>query len=547
MRSELDPLIARLGIADEAVAPYGRDVAKLDPERIGGEERGRIVLVSAMTPTPAGEGKTTTAIGLVDGLSRIGVRALGALREPSLGPLFGRKGGAIGGGRARLVPSDRINLHFTGDMHAVTSAHNLLSAMLDNHLFFSLEPAIDLRSVSWGRALDMNDRALRKVEVGGATKKGPLRADRFDITAASEVMAILCMSGDVDDLRARLARIVIGRTASGTPVTARDIGASGALAALLLDALQPNLVRTLEGNPVLVHGGPFGNIAQGTSSIRQTRLGRRLADVVVTEAGFAFDLGGFKFLDLKCRTAGFRPAAVVLVATIRALRHHGGADFAAGPDAAAVERGLENVFAHLDSMQRLGLAPPIVSLNRFPDDGADELALVRGALARRGVDAVEGRYFADGGAGGEDLARAVAARLAREPRDSPDLNLPYSADEPIAAKVEKIARVVLGARGIELSERARRELAEIESLGLGPLPICLAKTHLSISDDPDVRGRPAPFQLRVTGFRASAGAGFAVALCGPILTMPGLPEQPAAWGIDVARGPDGRWAIEGLR
>jgi formate--tetrahydrofolate ligase len=547
MKTELDELIARLGLPEEAVIPCGRDVAKVDPDRVEGRERGRVVLVSAMTPTPAGEGKTTTVIGLVDGLNRAGVNAVGALREPSLGPLFGSKGGAIGGGRAKLVPGDRINLHFTGDIHAVTSAHNLLSAMLDNHVFHDLVPAIEPASILWGRALDMNDRALRKVEVGGATQKGPLRTDRFDITAASEVMAILCMSSDVEDLRARLARIVVARAPDGSAVTARDLGASGALAVLLLDAMRPNLVRTLEDNPVFVHGGPFGNIAQGTSSVRQTKLARRVADAVVTEAGFAFDLGGFKFLDLKCRAAGLRPAAVVLVVTVRALRHHGGADFSSGSDVGAVKRGLENVFAHLETMQRLGLAPPIVSLNRFPDDGAEELALVRSALEKRGAHAVEGAYFAEGGRGGEALARAVAAQLEREPRDSPDLTLPYALEESIPAKLEKVARVVLGAKGIELTARARKELEAIDGMGLGGLPICLAKTHLSISDDPEVLGRPGPFTLRVTGFRPSAGAGFVVALCGPILTMPGLPEAPAACGMDVVRDADGSYAIEGLR
>ena len=547
MLSDLDPLIDRLGLPEQAVAPYGRDMAKVDPERVPGDERGRIVLVTAMTPTPPGEGKTTTAIGLVDGLCRIGARAVGALRQPSLGPLFGRKGGAVGGGRARLVPADRINLHCTGDIHAVTSAHNLLSAMLDNHLFFDHSPAIDPASIVWGRALDMNDRALRRIQVGGATKKGPLRGDRVDISAASEVMAILCLSRDLEDLRARLARIVVGRAASGSAVTAADLKAGGALAALLLDAMRPNLVRTLEGNPVFVHGGPFGNIAQGTSSVRQTRLARRVADVVVTEAGFAFDLGGFKFLDLKCRSAGFRPAAVVLVATIRALRHHGGAEFAKGPDAAAVARGLENVFAHLEAMQRLGLPPPTVSLNRFPDDSAEELSIVRGELARRGVEAVDGGYFADGGRGGEALARAVVARLEREPQDSPDLTLPYALEDPIPTKLEKVARVVLGAKGIELAARAVQDLDALERMGLSRLPICLAKTHLSISDDARALGRPAPFTLRITGLRPSAGAGFVVALCGPILTMPALPENPAAWGIDVVRNARGEYEIEGLR
>lgn len=544
----LDDIARRLELPDAAIDPRGRQVVKVDPTLVESDRQGRVVLVTAMTPTPAGEGKTTTSIGLVDALNRRGVMAVGALREPSLGPLFGLKGGAIGGGLSRVVPSDQINMHFTGDIHAVTSAHNLLSALLDNHLFVGGEPRLDPTRVTWGRALDMNDRALRRCEVGHATKRGPVRTERFDITAASEVMAVLCMSRDMEDLRARLDRIVVGTTAEGAAVTAADLGAGGAMAAILLDAARPNLVRTLEDHPVFVHGGPFANIAQGTSTLMQTQLGRRVADVVVTEAGFAFDLGGFKFLDIKSRAGGFRPAAVVLVATVRALRHHGGADHTAGPDVAAVHAGLDNVGAHLDAMKRLGLAAPLVAINRFPDDAPEEVAAIKAFCEQHGALAVEGEHFARGGEGALGLADALMERLAAEHDDSPRYKAPYSLDDAVPDKLRAAARVVLGADDVELSEQAQHDLAMIESLGLGKgAPICLAKTHLSISDDRSVQGRPAPFCLKVTGLRPAAGAGFVVALCGPILTMPGLPAQPAAAGVDVARDGAGSWEITGLR
>ena len=502
-----------------------------------------------MTPTPAGEGKTTTTIGLIDGLRRRGVQAIGALREPSLGPLFGLKGGAVGGGKSRLVPDDAINMHFTGDIHAVTSAHNLLAAVVDNHLFFNHAPK--LKNVTWGRVLYMNDRHLRQVEVGFASKRKDGSEthyrSRFDITAASEVMAILCLSSSVEDLRARLDRITVGVDEHDKPVTAKDVGASGAMAASLLDAVRPNLVRTLEGTPVLVHGGPFANVAQGTSTLIQTQLAQRLADVVVTEAGFAFDLGGFKFLDIKCRAGHLLPAAVVLVTTVRALRFHGGnADYGV-VDVDAVARGLENIAAHRESMARLGLPPPILSINRFPDDDARELALIHKRAAELGVVAVEGTYFADGGEGAVKLADAVMAALHREHADSPNYTSPYDDVDPLPVKIEKVARVVLGASGAVLTDKARDDLALIESMGAAHLPLCLAKTHLSISDDAKVKGRPAPFELKVTGLRAATGAGFIVVLCGPILTMPGLPERPAAAHIDIERGPDGRFRVRGLK
>jgi formate--tetrahydrofolate ligase len=532
-----------LGISDDAVELRGRGVAKIDPELVLGTEKGRVVLVTAMTPTPAGEGKTTTTIGLVDGLRQRGVKAVGALREPSLGPLFGLKGGAVGGGKARVTPDDAINLHFTGDLHAVTSAHNLLAAVAENHAVCGHEPK--LAKITWGRVLDMNDRGLRTVEVG-ASNKAPYKS-RFDITAASEVMAVLCLSRDFDDLRARLDRIVVGAGPAGEVVTARDVKAAGAMAAILLDACRPNLVQTLEGNPVFIHGGPFANVAQGTSTLIQTQLARRVADVVVTEAGFAFDLGGFKFLDLKCRAGGFKPAAVVLVGTVRALRFHGGKKDYGSVDVDAVKRGLDNVVAHAESMARLGLPPPLFSLNRFPDDDPAEIAAVAERLAPLGVTVVQGRYFADGGAGALDLADAVMARLSRDVVDSPDHRLPYALEDAIVDKVGAVARVVLGASGVQLTPAAEADLALVESLGGRGLPVCLAKTHLSISDDAKVQGRPGPFTLTVTGLLLSAGAGFVVALCGSIVTMPGLPKEPQAWHIDVVRGEDGKRKIVGIK
>ncbi|MCA9541140.1 MAG: formate--tetrahydrofolate ligase, partial [Myxococcales bacterium] len=474
--TEVDGICEALEIPGAAIEPRGRQVVKIEPAAVPFDRKGRVVLVTALTPTPAGEGKTTTAVGLVDGLSRIGVRAIGALREPSLGPLMGLKGGAIGGGAARLVPAEQINLHFTGDLHAVTSAHNLLSAMLDNHLHFGGSPSLEPAAITWGRVLDMNDRALRRITLRGSKKA--VREDRFDITAASEVMAVLCMASDPADLVARLGRIVVGLDVEGRPVTARDLGADGAMAALLVDAMRPNLVRTLEDNPVLVHGGPFANIAQGTSTLIGTRLARRLADVVITEAGFAFDLGGFKFLDLKCRAGGFLPADIVLVVTVRALRHHGGVDHAAGPDAAAVERGLENVAAHLDAIERLGLPAPLLAVNLFGDEADDELKVVTRFADARGTQAVPCDGFARGGAGAEALAAALMGRLEGRPAES-TWRAAYDLKASLPVKIEGVARTVFGATGVELTERAQADLALIERMNLGDLPVCLAKTHLS--------------------------------------------------------------------
>ncbi|MCP4502109.1 MAG: formate--tetrahydrofolate ligase [Deltaproteobacteria bacterium] len=545
-QTEVDPLIEKLKLNDDAIDPRGRQVVKIDPDLVEGDENGKIVLVTAMTPTPAGEGKTTTTIGLIDGLSRIGVKAIGALREPSLGPLFGMKGGAIGGGKSRVIPSEQINMHFTGDLHAVTSAHNLLSALVDNHLYFENEPKLDPTSITWGRVLDMNDRALRKVEVGSATKRGPIRMDRFDITAASEVMAILCLAKDFADLEARLDAIVVGQSPDGHAITAKDIGASSAMAAILLDATRPNLVRTLEDNPVLVHGGPFANLAQGTSSLMQTRLARKLADVVVTEAGFAFDLGGFKFLDIKGRAGEFIPDDVVLVVTVRALRHHGGVDFNEGPNVDAVKSGLNNISAHLEAMERLGLKAPLIAINQREDDADDEVEAICDFAKKHGTEAVRGRYFAEGGAGAEDLSKALMARLETSDGNK-GYKSPYDDDDTLVLKIEKASAAVFGATGVQLTEKARADLAFLESIQKEQLPICLAKTHLSISDDKKVLGKPAPFELKVTGLRVQAGAGFISVLCGPILTMPGLPKKPAAAGVSVEKDAAGRRQIIGLK
>ncbi len=537
-------LAADLDIPALAIEARGDGIVKIDPARVPAQATlGRVVLVTAMTPTPAGEGKTTTTIGLVDGLRARNVRAVGALREPSLGPLFGKKGGAVGGGKSRIEPADKINLHFTGDLHAVTSAHNLLAAVVDNHVFAQNTPTI--AEVTWGRVLDMNDRALRTVDTGISAKL--VRRSRFDITAASEVMAVLCMSTSIPDLCARLGRIVVGRAADGTAITADDVKCAGAMAAVLLDATRPNLVSTLEGSPVFVHGGPFANVAQGTSTLIQTQLARSVADVVVTEAGFAFDLGGVKFLDLKCRAGGFLPAAIVLVCTVRALRFHGGNDDYSTPDAAAVTRGLQNIAAHVECMSRLGLPPPILSINRFPDDSAEELALVHACAKQLGAIAVDGTYFSDGAKGALALADAVTAALAAESRDAPHYRAPYQLTDAFDVRINNLARIVLGATDVTFSDKAQQDLKDITAMGLHGLPLCVAKTHLSISDDEKQRARPAPFTLKVTGLRVSAGAGFIVVLCGGIMTMPGLPKVPAAARIGIAQAADGSWSVVGLQ
>ncbi|MFN8542752.1 MAG: formate--tetrahydrofolate ligase [Candidatus Binatia bacterium] len=547
--SLLDPALlaaaARLGLGPEDLVPYGRDAAKVPlavlerPRRRPGT--GRLVLVSAITPTPAGEGKTTTSIGLADALTRLGESACLALREPSLGPCLGLKGGGTGGGAAQLVPADRINLHFTGDFHAVTSAHNLLAALLDNHLHFGNALGIDPRRVSWRRVVDLDDRALRSTIVGlGGPANGVPRETGFDITAASEVMAMLCLATDGEDLRARLARTAVAFTHDGAVVTAGQLGATGAMLALLRDALLPNLVRTCEGTPALVHGGPFANIAHGCSSVLATSVGLALADWVITEAGFGFDLGAEKFFDITCATAGLDTAAVVLVATVRALKLHGGTALRDldRPDPAAVGRGLANLDQHLASIGCYG-EQPIVALNRFATDTDDELAVVRAHVAARGVPVAVTDHFARGGEGALELARTVMARAESESRPFRPL---YDWSAPPREKIRTVACTVYGARDVVYTPAAARELAEAERLGWGGLPVCIAKTPASLSDDPKRPGRPDDFDLTVRGIQVSAGAGFLVVLTGDIVRMPGLPRRPIAEAVDVRDG-----EIVGLR
>jgi formate--tetrahydrofolate ligase len=532
-------LAASLGLAPGEWRPYGDDVAKVDPRLLEAPRRAggtpRLVLVSAITPTPAGEGKTTTSIGLAQGLARLGESVCLALREPSLGPVFGMKGGGTGTGRSALAPAERINLHFTGDFHAVTSAHNLLAALLDNHLYWGNRLRIDPRRVLWKRVLDMNDRALRNVIVGlGGPGQGVPRETGFDITAASEVMAILCLARDEDDLRARLARILVAFRDDGSPVTADDLAAPGAMLALLRDALWPNLVQTGEGVPALVHGGPFANIAHGCNSAIATRLALQLADWTITEAGFGFDLGAEKFFDIKCRTAGLDADAVVLVATLRALKMHGGAgaDALERPDPGAVARGLANLDKHVENIRCFG-ERPVVTLNRFTADRDDEIDVVRAHCAALGVPFAVSDHVAAGGEGALELARAV-----REQASGPRGRFAplYRLEDSFPDKVFAVASRMYGAKGVVLTKEAERDLREVRRLGYEGLPVCVAKTQASLSDDPKRRGRPFDFEVTVRSIQINAGAGFLVALTGEILRMPGLPRKPLAESIDLRDG-----------
>jgi formate--tetrahydrofolate ligase len=536
---------ARLGLSAVDLAPWGPDAAKLEravltrPRTRKGASR--LVLVSAMTPTPAGEGKTTTSIGLADALTRLGECACLALREPSLGPCLGMKGGGTGGGAAQLIPADRINLHFTGDFHAVTSAHNLLAALIDNHLHFGNPLSIDPRRVLWRRILDLNDRALRNIVVGlGGPADGVPRETGFDITAASEVMAMLCLATDAEDLRLRIARSVVAFTTSGEPVTADRLGATGAMLALLRDALQPNLVRTLEGTPAFVHGGPFANIAHGCSSVIATRAALTLADWTVTEAGFGFDLGAEKFFDIKCVSAGLEAAAVVLVATLRALKLHGGALLPEldRPNEAALARGLPNLEKHIENIRAFGESP-VVALNRFGSDREPEIERVRARCQELRVPFAVTDHFARGGEGALDLARAVLAHAGGPSRPFRPL---YNWADPVPDKIRAVARIMYGARDVAFTTSAQRDLDQIERLGYGRLPICIAKTQNSLSDDPHRRGRPVDFDVTVRGIQINAGAGFLVVLTGEIMRMPGLPRHPLAEQIDLQDG-----TIVGLR
>jgi formate--tetrahydrofolate ligase len=532
-------LAEELGLEPEELSPYGHYAAKIELaalDRLAGAPDGKLVCVTSMTPTKAGEGKTTTAISLADGLAHIGEKPILALREPSLGPVFGIKGGGTGGGLAQLAPMELINLHFTGDIHAIGAANNLLAAVLESHLLHGNELGIDPHSITWRRCLDMDDRALRKVVVGlGGKVNGSPRETGFDITAASEVMAIVAVARDHEDLRMRLGAITVGTTFAGEPVTAEQLDCAGSMAALLTDALKPNLVQTLEGQPALVHAGPFANIAHGNNSLLADRLGLKLADYVVTEGGFGAEMGFEKFMDIVCRVGGIRPSGVVLVATVQALKHHGG-----DPNGGLreLERGGENLAANLAIVRRFGLHA-VVAVNRHPDDTPDEIHAVRRMAVEAGAfgAAVNDGYLA-GGEGAADLAEAVAAVTERKW----PVKLLYEDDEPLARKLDQVARRAYGADGIELSPAAAKQAEQLEAQGLGRLPVCVAKTHLSLSHDPSLGNAPTGFTLPVRELRAYTGAGWIVALCGEMQTMPGLPADPAASRID---DPTGR--VIGLR
>jgi formate--tetrahydrofolate ligase len=531
-----------LGIAPDFLEPHGRDKAKVRLEAIqaSGRQPGKLILVSAITPTPAGEGKTTTSIGLAQGLRRIGKRAAVALRQPSMGPVFGRKGGATGGGLSCVEPAHTINLQFTGDFHAITSAHNLLAAAIDNRIHFR-HSDIDPTKVLWRRVLDMNDRALRQIVIGlGGRGQGIPRETGFDITAASEVMAILCLADSPADLRTRLDRILIAYTKDDQPILAHEVEVVGSMAAILNEATMPNLVQTTESVPAFVHGGPFANIAHGCNSVIATKMAMSLADYTVTEAGFAFDLGGEKFFDLKCRSAGFNPSAVVIVATIRALKMHGGVPLEATkePNPAAVERGIANLAAHLDSAAHFG-KPTVVAINQFASDTTEELKLVHAYCESRGVPCATANVFGAGGRGATALAEKVVS--ATEQPGTP-LRTLYPLDWPAERKIEEIARVMYGAADINIQQVAEAKLKKARKLGYGQLPICMAKTQDSLSDNPKLRGRPRGFTIHVRDIEIAAGVGFLVALTGEIMRMPGLPEHPAAERIDV----DAKGNITGL-
>ena len=540
---KLDPITeigAKLDIPRESLIPYGWEIAKVAPDYIAGladRPEGKLILVTATSPTPAGEGKTTVSVGLGDALNSIGQRAAVCLREPSLGPCFGMKGGAAGGGYAQVVPMERINLHFTGDFHAITAAHNLLAAMIDNHVHWGNELGLDRRRITWRRAMDMNDRALRSIinSLGGAANGYP-REDGFDITVASEVMAVFCLSLDLADLEERLGRMIIGYRRDKTPVRAADLKAQGAMTVLLKDALAPNLVQTLEGNPAFVHGGPFANIAHGCNSVVATRTALKLADYVVTEAGFGADLGAEKFFDIKCRMSGLRPSAAVVVTTMRALKMHGGVarDRLDQEDLGALHRGLANLQRHVRNVGKFGV-PAVVAINAFSADKEAEHELVRQACRDTlGVDAIVCRHWAEGSRGAEELARAVtglAARPAR--RESDGFRVLYPDDLPLWDKVRTVATEIYGASDIIADKKVRDRFRELQSEGFGHFPVCIAKTQYSFSTDPDLRGAPSGHVVPIREVRLAAGAGFIVVICGDIMTMPGLPKSPAAERIHI--------------
>ncbi len=537
-RCEMQPITeiaARAGIDDKYVEQYGKYKAKIDLSLMkeNNNSDGKLILVTAITPTPAGEGKTTTTIGLADGMRRIGKNVMVALREPSLGPVFGIKGGAAGGGYAQVVPMEDINLHFTGDFHAIGAANNLLAAMLDNHIKQGNELNIDVRRITWKRCVDMNDRQLRFITDGlGGVANGVPREDGFDITVASEIMAVLCLSESITDLKERLARIIVGYTFDDKPVTCADLKAQGAMAALLKDALKPNLVQTLEGTPALVHGGPFANIAHGCNSVTATKLAMKLGDYAVTEAGFGADLGAEKFLDIKCRAAGLTPSAVVLVATVRALKMHGGlAKTELGKeDLTALGNGLPNLLRHVSNIKNVYGLPCVVAVNRFPTDTDAEIEFITDKCRELGVNTVLSTVWAEGGKGGEALAREVV-RLCEEEKG--DFRFSYPLDCTIEEKIDAVVRKVYGGSGINILPAARKQIDKLASLGFGGLPVCIAKTQYSFSDDPTLLGAPEGFTVTVKNVKISAGAGFIVVLTGDIMTMPGLPRRPAAERIDI--------------
>ncbi|MFC2742297.1 MAG: formate--tetrahydrofolate ligase [Selenomonas artemidis] len=523
-----------IGIRADHLEPYGKYKAKIGRaalDAVKNNPDGKLILVTAINPTPAGEGKTTTSVGLADALHRRGKRTIVALREPSLGPCFGMKGGAAGGGYAQVVPMEDINLHFTGDFHAVTTAHNLLAALIDNHIQQGNTLDLDVRRIVWKRVLDVNDRALRHITLGlGGTAHGVPRESGFDITVASEMMAILCLADGISDMKHRLGRILIGYTRGGRPVHAEELGATGALALLFKDAVYPNLVQTIEGTPALIHGGPFANIAHGCSSVMATKYALKSADYVVTEAGFGADLGAEKFFDIKCRMAGLTPDAVVIVATVRALKMNGGVakDALGAENLDALRRGAANLEKHIENIGKFGL-PAVVAVNVFPTDTEAELALLEELCAALGAPAVRSEVWAQGGAGGLALADAVETAL-QKPADFRTI---YDTNRSIVEKIETIAREIYGADGVDFTPEAKKQLAEMERLGMTQTPVCMAKTQYSFSDDPALLGRPTGFRITVRELRASCGAGFVVALTGSVLTMPGLPKHPAAMDMDI--------------
>ena len=535
---------AAAGLDTEDLELYGRYKAKLSADvwkKTADKPDGKLVLVTAINPTPAGEGKTTTTVGLGEALAKMGKNAMIALREPSLGPVFGIKGGAAGGGYAQVVPMEDINLHFTGDMHAITAANNLLCAMLDNHMQQGNVLGIDPRRIVFTRVMDMNDRALRNITIGlGGKVNGVPREDHFMITVASEVMAILCLAKDLDDLKKRFGDILVAYTFAGKPVYARDLHAEGAMTALMRDAIKPNLVQTLEGTPALMHGGPFANIAHGCNSVQATRLAMKLADIAITEAGFGADLGAEKFMDIKCRKAGISPDCIVLVATVRALKYNGGVPKTElnAPNMAALERGICNLDAHLDNMKKFGV-PVVVAINAFPTDTAEEMEFIRKHCAERGVRVALSEVFAKGGEGGEELAREVLTVL---DEGKADFHMLYEDELPLEEKIRKIAKEIYGADGVTFAPAAHKELANITDMGYGSLPVCIAKTQYSLSDDASLLGRPSQFVVSVRSARLAAGAGFVVVETGAVMTMPGLPKVPAAEKIDV----DNAGVITGL-